>query len=101
MDQIMEEYEKNPQQEESTKLPIDANKEILNSLAGLNEKELKILVYINKSLLNFIIKSDGLKDVITNNFSNKELFDVILHKRNEIVSNEIITSKYNKIYTTY
>ena len=101
MDQIIEEYEKNPQKEEATKLPIDANKEILSALSELNEKELKILVYVNQSILNFIIKSDGLKDAITNNFWNKELFYVILHKRNEVLAKWIIESKYNKIYTTY
>ena len=101
MDQIIEEYEKNPSKNESNKLPMDANKEIVNSLAELNEKELNVLVYINQAILNFIIKSDSLKNIITNNFWNKELFYVILHKRNEILANWIIESEYNKIYTTY
>jgi hypothetical protein len=68
MDQIIEEYEKNPKQDEVNALPMDANKTIVESLADLNERELKALVYINQAILNFIIKSDGLKDVITNNF---------------------------------
>lgn len=101
MDQIIEEYEKNPSKNESTSLPMDANKEIVNSLAWLNQRELNVLVYLNQAILNFIIKSDGLKDAITNNFSNKELFNVILGKRNEILAEWIIESEYNKIYTTY
>jgi len=35
--------------------PIDANEEILKTVASLNEKELKILVYINQAILNMII----------------------------------------------
>jgi len=35
--------------------PIDANKEILKTISRLNEKELKILVYINQAILNMII----------------------------------------------
>jgi hypothetical protein len=35
--------------------PIEASKEIIKTLSGLNEKELKILVYINQATLNFII----------------------------------------------
>ena len=101
MDQIIEEYEKNPSKNESNKLPMDANKEIVNSLAELNEKELNVLVYINQAILNFIIKIYNLKNIIKNNFWNKELFYVILHKRNEILANWIIESEYNKIYTTY
>lgn len=85
----------------SGKIPININKEILNTLSKLNDRELKILVFINKSILNFIIKSDKLQELITDNFANKKLFDVILNKRNEVVANEVISSKYNKIFTTY
>jgi len=35
--------------------PIDANKEIIKTLSTLNEKELKILVYLNQAILNMII----------------------------------------------
>jgi hypothetical protein len=60
------------------KTPIDINSQIIKTLSELNERELKLLVYINKSILNFIIKSDKLQSLITENFANKELFKIIL-----------------------
>lgn len=106
MDEIISYYreklETQPKIENNSgKLPIDVNNEIINTLSKLNDKELKILVFVNKSILNLIIKSDKIQDLITSNFSNKILFDVILNKRNEIVAQKIISSKYNKIITTY
>jgi hypothetical protein len=64
MDEIMKYYkekqslEPNSSVNNSNKLPINANKEILEMLSNLNDRELKILVYTNKSILNLIIKSD-------------------------------------------
>jgi hypothetical protein len=109
IDEIVSEYENikkphpwipSPLQEKETTI-IDANKEILNKLAGLNNKQLKILVYINQAILNLIIKSEWIQGFLTKNFTNKNLFKVILDKRNEILSKEILKSKYNKIYLTY
>jgi len=82
-------------------IPIDISKQITEVLLELNEKQLKILVYINKSILNFLIRSTWIQETLTNNFTNKDLFDVILDKRNEVLANEIIKSEYNKIYLTY
>jgi hypothetical protein len=59
-------------------IPVDANKLILETLSQLNEKELKILVYINQAILNFIISNETTQSFLTENFSNKELFEVIL-----------------------
>lgn len=81
--------------------PIDANKEIIKTVSNLNEKELKILVYINKAILNMIIWSDSMQWFLSNTFSNKELFEVILHERNKILVKEINESEYKKIYVTY
>lgn len=80
---------------------IDANAEIIKTLASLNDKELKILRYINKGLLNFIIESDTTKNLVLDNFSNKKLFKIILDKRNDVISDKIINSEYKKIYITY
>jgi archaellum component FlaF (FlaF/FlaG flagellin family) len=80
---------------------IDANAEIIKTLSSLNNKELEILRYINKSLLNFIIASDTTKSLVMDNFANKDLFKIILDKRNEVLSNEIIHSSHQKIYITY
>ena len=80
---------------------VDANAEIIKTLASLNNKELEILRYINKDLLNFIIASDATKNLVMDNFSNKDLFKIILDKRNDVLSDEIINSQHKKIYITY
>lgn len=82
-------------------VPIDANKEILDTLSNLNEKELKILVYLNQAILNMIIWSESTQWFLSDNFTNKELFEVILDERNKILVNEIQKSEYKKIYITY
>ncbi len=79
----------------------DINSLVIQELSRLNEKELKILVYVNQAILNFLVKNDVLKEKIMNEFWNKELFEVILYKRNELLASEIINSKYNKIIVTY
>lgn len=99
---IYEEKIKSSEKENINEVPaIDANKIINETLASLNEKQLKILVYINQAILNFIISSDKTKDFLSNNFSNEKLFEVILDERNKILKNAIIDSEYNKIYITY
>ena len=60
--------------------------------------KLKILVYVNQAILNFIIWSESTQDFLTRNFSNTDLFDVILDKRNEVLSSTIIESEHNNIY---
>jgi hypothetical protein len=107
IDFIIEQYEK--KKPLSTSQPIkllnkdviDINSEIIDKLSSLNERQLKALVFVNKAILNTLIKSDKAQKIITNNFANKELFEVILNWRNEVLVNEIIKSEYNKIYITY
>ena len=104
VDEIIKLYEeKNIQKniEKKYNTPIDANKEILKTLSTLNERELKILVYLNQAILNLIIGSDDVQWMLSNKFTNKELFEVILDERNKILVNEIQKSEYDKIYITY
>ena len=111
IDWIMEEYNKvaehplswilSPSQEKEATNPIDINTEIINTLSELSEKQLKVLVFINKAILNALIKSDWAQELISDNFANKKLFDIILDWRNEVLASEIIKSEYNKIYVTY
>ncbi|MDP2090081.1 MAG: hypothetical protein Q8K30_00660 [Candidatus Gracilibacteria bacterium] len=107
MDEIITEYSKIIEQkpkgekEFQSKLPIDANNTIIKTLAGLNDKELKVLIYINQALLNLIIGNEKLQGFLTNTFTNRDLFEVILGKRNEVLANEIINSNHDKIYITY
>ncbi|MFK7780458.1 MAG: hypothetical protein QM490_04985 [Candidatus Gracilibacteria bacterium] len=107
MDEIIALYEEKINNKEDptdvykNKLPLDANKIILETLASLNDKQLRILVYINQAILNFIIGNDTTQDFLTNNFANTDLFDVILDERNIVLSDAIISSEYNNIYITY
>jgi len=80
---------------------MDLNSEIIKTLASLNDKELSILRYINKALLNFIIGSENTQNIVMDNFANKKLFGIILDKRNEVLSTKIINSDDKKIFITY
>lgn len=113
IDEIIKYYEKkvkknNIKKKESTIISEDENKEavditseVIKILSELNDKELKVLIYVNRWILNFIIKNDTFRTFVTDNVWNTKLFDVILNKRNEILSDAIIKSKYNNIIITY
>lgn len=81
--------------------PLDASEIIVKELSKLNDRQLKILQYINKAFINMIIKSDTIQRTIQNNFANKELFEVILNERNQVIANEIISSEHTDIITIY
>lgn len=81
--------------------PIKITESIKKELKKLNKKELELLRYINKAFISIIIKNDNIQNSISNNFWNKELFEVILNKRNEILANEIINSNETKIIVIY
>lgn len=81
--------------------PLDVNELIVSELSQLNDKQLKILQYINKAFINIIIKSNSLQRIIQNNFANKELFEVILNERNKVIAEEIIFSEHTNIITIY
>jgi len=101
IDEIIEHYEEWWVDDTGATTPMDVNEEILNTLAELNDKQLKVLVYINQAILNFLIKSDWLRDIITEHVWNAKLFDVILNKRNDVLANAVIQSEYDEIYVTY
>ena len=79
----------------------DVSSEVVNLLSQLNDRELKLLVYINQSILNFLMNNDSMLRSMADTFSNKDLFEVILDERNKVVSDTIIKSEYDKIYITY
>lgn len=104
IDEIMSHYNQIKQEkniERTYNTPLPASKMLTEELAKLSEKELRVLRYINQAMINMIMKSDGVQSTLMNNFANKELFDVILNKRNEVLAREIITSPDTKIITTY
>lgn len=105
IDDIMEKYSKEKLisgvQNRTYTQPIDITTEIINELSQIRENELKVLRYINKSFINVIIKSENLQTAIQSAFTDKELFHVILDKRNEVLSKKIIESQDTKIIITY
>jgi hypothetical protein len=70
LDEIVKIYEKkvtksNIEKKENTQI-INASEQILNELSSLNDKELKILIYVNQAILNVIIKNDSqAKELLT------------------------------------
>jgi len=103
IDEIMKFYKgkEDKKQKYKNTESIDINSEIVKTLTSLNNKELSILRYINKALLNFIIWSENTQNIVMDNFANKKLFDIILDKRNEVLSKKIIESRNKKIFITY
>jgi len=104
LDEVIEKYEsikseKNIQREYTQALPV--SEVLYEQLNRLNEREITILRYVNKAMVNMIIKNSGFSDIMIQNFSNQELFAVILNKRDEVLAQEIITSEDQKIITTY
>ena len=105
MDDIMKNYNNLKQasnlQNRQYAMPIDINDVVVKELSKLNPKELELFRYVNKSFINFILKSEELQSTIQNNFSNKELFSVILDERNKVIADKIIHSEDKKIIATY
>jgi uncharacterized protein YbaP (TraB family) len=98
----MDLYESADQKEKTAPKSItDIDTMIIDELASMSEKKLRILVYLNQAIMSFLIKSDFLKETLMNEFGNKALFDVILHKRNELLVQEIEKSNYSDIFITY
>lgn len=105
LDEIIKIYEKKVktgswEKNENNEI-INTSEQILEKLNQLNDKELKILVYINQAILNTVIKNNEFAKNLLKNIWNEDLFDVILEERNENLVNEIIKSDYDKIYITY
>ena len=99
------EHSENSQTDTSEKTTVseiyDINAEVIELLSLLNERQLQVLQYVNQALLNFIIGSDQTQTLIQNNFSNAQLFEIILDKRDDHLADEIITTSEKKIFITY
>lgn len=79
----------------------DVNSLILEQLAWLNETQLKVIRYINQSLLNFMIKQEKLRNLIVERVANQDLFSVILDQRNAHIVSEIQARWDKKIFILY
>lgn len=106
IDTIMSLYnkkiDKNSISLEETNIEVpDVSTDIIEILTEMSDKQLAIMRYINKSILNFLIKHKSLRDAIISNFGNQDLFAVILDDRNTHLVENINQSEYNKIIVIY
>ena len=79
----------------------DVGKDIIDQLSDLSERELSLLRYINKSVLNFIVKNSEFRDMMLATFWNEDLFSVILEERNIYLVESITSSEYSNIFVMY
>lgn len=101
MDEIVALYDKIPSQNKLSQEVIDVNPLINATLESLNPKELEILRFLNKAIINTIIKNWDLQDAMAQGLGNKALMDTILGKRNDNLAKSIIEEKQKKIVITY
>jgi len=92
---------KNEIKKQLPKSIIDINSQIIDTLSKLNPKQLAVIRFFNKAMLNVILKNQIIQDTIMKNFTNKTLFDVILNQRNKNIVKNIEKTKYKKIFITY
>jgi hypothetical protein len=75
IDEVIKIYEKKVKNQKknnnSKQEVVNISDEILNQLNKLNDKELKILVYINQAILNLIIKNDASMKNLLENFETQ------------------------------
>lgn len=105
IDDIITSYEKikkeNGLENRTYSPPINTTELVTKELSELPENKLQLLKYVNRAFINVILKNESLQANIQNTFANKELFEVILTKRNEFISNAILKSQEKNIIATY
>lgn len=101
MDDLVQIYDKFPSESKNTARPIDINPIIDTTLNTLNPKELEILRFFNKAIINTIIKNGELQDAMAEGLWSKALMDTILWERNKYIVKTLESSKDKKIFVTY
>ena len=79
----------------------DITKTLLQRLSHMDETQLQIIQYVNKSLLNFIIKQEKIRTFIITHLGIDDIFTVILDDRNKYIATEIIESSDVRIFAMY
>lgn len=80
---------------------IKLEKILEENISNLKPRELKLLVLINRAIMNFVIKNSWIRDDFIINSEKKDIFDIILNDRNVIIADKIINSEDYKIYVIY
>lgn len=108
MDEIIKKYEKKFWKINSlkpnnvlTNSPIKVDDLVNETLANINPRELSFLIQINRSVMNFIIKNENIRDTIMAQSWQKDIFWIILNDRNQIIIDSINNSSNNKIHILY
>jgi hypothetical protein len=79
----------------------DIWKNITNKITKLNKKELRLVRWINKALMNYIIQNENIVENIFYILWKQDIFSVILNERDKNLAKEIENSQYNKIFVIY
>lgn len=105
MDEVMKIYEEKNMQSNSWVLNsweiLDVKQKIDYQFDALKPKEKKILVEINKSFFNLVIRNDSKVRELLKSSLNWDLSSVILDERNKNLVENINSSEYNKIFIIY
>lgn len=102
IDQVISIYEsKFPDKKISERWVVQISQEINDVLDTINEKQLKILIYINQSIMNAIIKNDWIREKILSFSWNSNIFDVILEDRNSYLVSKILNGWHDQIVVIY
>jgi len=70
-------------------------------LDNLNNKQLYYFKLFNKAILSYLLKNNSIQNLLQNNLMQKDLFDIILNKRNKYIVDYINQSEYNNIILMY
>lgn len=81
--------------------PVEIGKIVQETVDSLTPNELKLMIQLNRAMMNVIMKNDNIRSTIMELSDKNDLFDVILEDRNKNLVNKINESEYNKIYITY
>ncbi|ATU05452.1 hypothetical protein BKN14_03290 [Candidatus Gracilibacteria bacterium HOT-871] len=101
VDDIMNEYKKLKTPATTEGDILDYGETMKNLVDRLNQRELNLVTYINRAVLNLLL---GNRDIMMKmgKIGNDEIWQVIIGKRNEVVANAIINGKtVKKYYVTY
>ena len=108
LDQIMDLYKAKTQSEEIKSPPLlangevqDLNKDVIERLSSLSQKQLTLLKYINQGLLNFMIKHEWLRNFLVAKLANQDIFTVILEDRNKHLVQELLIRNDEKVIILY
>lgn len=108
MDTIIQKYEKKywkvipgKKYNNISDSPVKIEDFIDQVVKSFTENELKVLIQINRAMMNLIIKNENIRNTIMASSWQWNLFDIILDDRNDVIVKSIVQSKENKIHILY